>query len=298
MPKELALKNPLINEATIFSLGTIQTPYKASGFWGWAFSNMSVPMLRGVLIEYILVQHFIENIDYLVGHTVRTLTTWHPDKGDLEKSIRQHYASQPHGDVFDLQLTWGTTCEFKTTRAPKTWSISKTTYWNPLKDANCWTYGFPAQIYILAVLESEAKLTGNVLDLGALNFYIRTGRELDKSVGKRQSARFSDFSENQPVTCTFNDLIEKIAEIQKTRLTEILEKIEPGWKLDHSAYPNAYPLAVAFPDRVQAGFYEKDTKELIEVINVPWRTSTKPSWRDWEQVGFQYVHMLNEKKSG
>lgn len=291
------MKNPLISEATKFSLGDLSTPYKASGFWGWAFSNMSVPMLRGVLIEYILVQHFIENIDQIVGETVRNLTTWHPRKGDLERSIREHYESQPHGDVFDLQLTWGTTCEFKTTRAPKTWSISKTTYWNPLKDANYWTYGFPAQIYILAVLESEAELRGDVLDLGALNFYIRTGRELDKSVGDRPSARFSDFSEGEPLICTFDELIEKIAEVQKNRLTEILEQIEPGWKLDHRAYKNTYPLAVELPEGVQAGLYEQDTKKLVEIINVPWRPNTTPDWRDWEQAGFQYVHMLSPKNS-
>ncbi|KPY62665.1 Uncharacterized protein ALO94_00251, partial [Pseudomonas syringae pv. spinaceae] len=125
--------------------------------------------------------------------------------------------------------------------------------------------------------------------------YIRTGRALDKSVGDRPSARFSDFSEGEPLICTFDKLIENIAKVQKNRLTEVLEQIEPGWKLDHSTYKNAYPLAVELPEGVQAGFYEKHTKKLVKIINVPWRPNTTQEWRDWEQAGFQYVHMLSPK---
>lgn len=91
---------------TTFSFGDATTPYTASDFWGWAFSNMNVPVLRGVLIEYLVSQSLIAQCGKIADDTVKALTTFEPKEGDLTKSIQEHYQVQPHGDVFDLQLIW------------------------------------------------------------------------------------------------------------------------------------------------------------------------------------------------
>ncbi|WP_460084785.1 hypothetical protein [Pseudomonas sp. H2_G03] len=98
---------------TRFSFADVGTAYTAKDFWTWAFSNMEVPVLRGVLIEYLVARHLIAHNDAIVGDTVRSLTTETPGPGDLTKSIERFYRQQPHGDVFDLQLTWGVTLEIK-----------------------------------------------------------------------------------------------------------------------------------------------------------------------------------------
>ncbi|MCI0998165.1 hypothetical protein HWD95_30130, partial [Pseudomonas corrugata] len=152
-----------LEAGTTFSMGDAITPYTANDFWQWAFSNMNVPVLRGVLIEYLVAKKLIAHCDDIVGDTVRALTTYTPRKGDLTRSIEKHYQVQPHGDVFDLQLTWGVTLEIKSTASPDNWRLNKTCRWNIMQDRNVNEVVLPTQFYIVVQKGPAASLNDSAL---------------------------------------------------------------------------------------------------------------------------------------
>lgn len=286
---------------TTFSFGEFATTYTASEFWCWAFSNMNVPVLRGVLIEYLVARNLIAECDSIVGDTVRELTTYTPGPGDLARSIEHHYQIQPHGDVFDLQLTWGVTLEIKSTASPLNWRLNKTCRWNILKDKNHTESVFPAQFYILAVMDSSLSFNESTLNLGSVAFHIRTGRELEALTGKQQSLGFAKFVGNKDDSrsCCYDQLASTLRGLQKKQLERIREKLRPGWKL--SPVPglnNLLPLAVENSGGVQAGWYvvhKPGRARLVTRIEDPWCLGAAPDWRDWEAAGFAFVPEVIEQ---
>ncbi|WP_434605873.1 hypothetical protein J3P80_11975 [Pseudomonas sp. D2-30] len=287
-----------LDAGTTFSFGESATPHTANDFWQWAFSNMNVPVLRGVLIEYLVARKLIANNDDIVGDTVRTLTTYTPRKGDLTRSIEQFYQVQPHGDVFDLQLSWGVTLEIKSTASPDTWRLNKTCRWNIIEDKNLKEAVFPAQFYILAQMDSQVNFTDSALDLGSIKFHVRTGEEMDTLAAKYQSLGFTKFVGEVPNqrTCQYDELPVVLSELQSKRLARVRKKLLPDWKLEPLARAgNFMPLAVEMAGYVEAGWYEevqvqgKWTAVRIAPIASPWLPDETPGWRDWEAAGFAYV---------
>ncbi|WP_095068561.1 MULTISPECIES: hypothetical protein [Pseudomonas] len=294
---------------TTFSFGDAATPYTASDFWSWAFSNMNVPVLRGVLIEYLVAKSLIAKCGDIVGDTVRTLTTDNPKDGDLTRSIEKHYQVQPHGDVFDLQLTWGVTLEIKSTASPQNWSLKKTCRWNIMEDKNLSERVFPAQFYILAHINSDSSFNENDLDLGAVTFHVRTGRELDALTGAKQSIGFNRFvgDESKRPGCRFEELPGVLLKLQTERLRLVRENMLADWKQDPAPgerEENLLPLAIEQGEAVHLFWCKK--VELDKgmwrcvprgLITSPWRPGFTPDWRDWEAAGFSYVPEVKAKDS-
>ncbi|MFJ4142714.1 MafI family immunity protein [Pseudomonas sp. NPDC089734] len=286
---------------TTFSFGNATTPYTANDFWGWAFSNMNVAVLRGVLIEYLVAKSLIAKCDHIVGDTVRALTTNTPQEGDLTRSIEKHYQVQPHGDVFDLQLTWGVTLEIKSTASPQNWRLNKTCRWNIMEDKNLWEQVFPAQFYILAHIDSDISFNENDLDLGSVTFHVRTGRELDALTGTNKSVGFSRFvgDETNRPGYRFDELPDVLKKLQAERLESVQKHILPGWKMapvPGTENYNMLPLAIEGEDGTDT-FWCREVKLdkgvwrciPIDPIPSPWKAGFVPDWRDWEAAGFSYV---------
>ncbi|MCL6702097.1 hypothetical protein [Pseudomonas sp. T1.Ur] len=287
-----------LDAGTTFTFGNSATPHTANDFWQWAFSNMDVPVLRGVLIEYLVAKKLIADNDSIVGDTVRALTTYTPRKGDLTRSIEEFYQVQPHGDVFDLQLSWGVTLEIKSTRSPDNWRLNKTCRWNIIDDKNLKEAVFPAQFYILAQMDSQVSFNDSALDLGTITFHVRTGEELDILASKQQSLGFTKFvgDENGRRSCSYEQLPALLFGLLAERLARVQSKLIPGWKLKPLAREGKFmPLAVEIAGTVEAGWYwqvevkGKWTAVLIEPIPSPWLPDETPGWRDWEAAGFAYV---------
>lgn len=293
-----------IEAQTRLTFGDITTAYTANDFWMWAFSNMDVPVLRGVLIEYLVARHLIAHNDKIVGPTVRSLTTWTPGPGDLTKSIARYYEVQPHGDVFDLQLTWGVTLEIKSTASPKNWRLTKTSRWNCIEDKNLEQTAFPAQFYILAHMADEAVIKDGELNLGAVVFHVRTGRELDALAGTNQSVGFSKFVGDGEGcrSCSFDQLPDVLHVLQTARLAQVRAKMRPGWRLvprDSRNDEEYLPLAVEQDGEITPWWYwemesERDGKKKhqlvpMEPIESCWLPDAVPDWRDWEAAGFSFV---------
>lgn len=296
---------------TKFSFGESATPHTANDFWQWAFSNMDVPVLRGVLIEYLVATKLIAECDAIVGKTVRRLTTYTPRKRDLTESISKYYQSQPHGDVFDLQLTWGTTVEIKSTASPANWRLNKTCRWNIIKNRNIAEKIFPAQIYILAEMKSSIAFNDRALDVGNIVFHIRTGEELDKLALNQLSIGYSKFVgvESERRSCGYDELANVLEELQAERLLAIEQKIRPEWRLEGiQAKGTHLALAVETSGGVNACWYREEKQNNkydylpvgvgagVEMFESPWRDGVNPTWRDWEAAGFSYVPIFEAKQ--
>lgn len=287
-----------LDAGTTFSFGESATPHKANDFWEWAFSNMNVPVLRGVLIEYLVAKKLIAHCDSIVGDTVRALTSYTPGDGDLTRSIERYYDVQPHGDVFDLQLTWGVTLEIKSTASPDNWRLNKTCRWNIIEDKNLKEAIFPAQFYILAKMGPQVNFSDSALDLGDVIFHVRTGEELDALAANQQSLGFAKFvgAENSRRSCRYDELPAVLFELQTQRLARIQKKLRPGWKLVPREQEGDFlPLAVEQAGKVEAWWYwqvkvkGKWTAVPMEPIPSPWLPDVTPDWRDWEAAGFSFV---------
>ncbi len=272
-------------------------------FWQWAYSNIETPLIRGVLLEFALHMHLIKNIDELVLARVRRLSLQSPRPGDLEKSLLPFYKTQPHGDVFDLQLTWGVTVEIKSTSCTKNWNLKKTCRWNSIKNRNKKEKKFPAQYYILAVLGKEPSTNTTQLDFSDAIFYVCTGRALDEKVPEnKKSIGFNKFTKISQ-KCEFSELISKLHELQSHELERVLSMLEPDWKqpTPPSYDKNYLPLAVEEDEgkNITTGwFLEKHGKlEMISPIEVKWVSNAEPDWRDWEAVGFKYEPEIEVKES-
>lgn len=296
-PVKVNLKQ-MLEAQTTFSFGASATQHTANDFWRWAFSNMDVPVLRGVLIEYLVAKKLIEKCDAIVGDTVRRLTTYKPRGDDLSNSIDKFYKVQPHGDVFDLQLTWGVTVEIKSTASPENWRLHKTCRWNIIKDRNIKESVFPAQFYVLAEMKSEVAFNDSALNVGDIIFHVRTGEELDEIARNQKSIGYAKFvgKGNQQRSCRYDDLAGVLAKLQALRLQQIEKKIQADWRLEGiQNESNILALAVETTQGVKAGWYkecllkDKYLYTPIRAFQYPWLKGIEPSWRDWEAVGFSFV---------
>jgi hypothetical protein len=261
-------------------------------FWRWAYSFITTPVIRGVMIEFLLVRHLIDHVDDIVLSRVHDLTCQSPQKGQLAESLKPFYSKQPHGDVFDLQLTWGVTVEIKSTSNRKNWRLNKTRRWNMAEDKNKGEKVFPAQYYILAVVEKDPQEDGTHLNIPEAEFYLCSGRALDLKMKSSQKSvgfkRFSEISER----CCFNDLVDKLYTLQHQEYQRVRKLLAPDWKQSSppSFNSNFIPLATEENGKVTGAWYQGKSGALSKraAIDVRWVDGAKPDWRDWEAAGFKY----------
>ncbi|KAF1027487.1 MAG: hypothetical protein GAK37_02429 [Pseudomonas sp.] len=281
-----------INKDLKFSFDSQQLEYSVEEFWSWAFSSITTPVIRGVMVEFILAQHLIDQADQIVRKRVLDLTHQVPALGQIAKGLRDTYGSQPHGDVFDLQLTWGVTIEIKSTSNRDTWRLNKTCRWNMAKDKNKAEKIFPAQYYILAVVENDPQAGLTHLNLPDAEFYVCSGRTLDTNIkASQKSVGFSKFSKYS-VRCDFRNLVPTLYELQRQEHERVSKLLIAGWKQPNppSFTSTFYPLAVETNGAVTSGWYagSNGTVHNVMPLHHPWAKGVTPDWRDWEAAGFKY----------
>ncbi|WP_052497355.1 hypothetical protein [Pseudomonas fluorescens] len=284
--------SPKVTSDLKFSFDNQRLAYDVGEFWDWAFSNITTPVIRGVMIEFILARHLIDHVDDIVLGRVLDLTHQVPLPGQLAKSLAPFYSNQPHGDVFDLQLTWGVTIEIKSTSNRENWRLNKTCRWNMAKDKNKVEKVFPAQYYILAVVEKDPEVSVTHLNLSEAEFYLCSGRTLDINVeGPQKSVGFNKFSEIS-VRCGFSELVPVLHELQRQEHERVRNLLVPRWKQSRppSFHSNFMPLAVEANGKVTGAWYQGGSGALSNptAIDVRWVDGANPDWRDWEAVGFKY----------
>lgn len=273
-----------------FSFDNNPLSYNVGDFWRWAFSSITTPVIRGVMLEFILARHLMDRVDDIVLERVLDLTYQTPCHGQLTESLERVYGNQPHGDVFDLQLTWGVTVEIKSTSNRENWRLHKTCRWNMVQNRNKVEKVFPAQFYILAVVEKDPDVSSTHVNLADVEFYLCSGRSLDMHIKATQkSVGFKQFSKLS-VRCNFNELVETLYALQRQEHERVRRLVEPGWKIPLPASFDYKPLAVEANGTVTAFWHQDGNLPMIgpTAIDVPWLESISPDWRDWEAAGFKF----------
>jgi hypothetical protein len=277
-----------------FSVNGTPTGKSFYNFADWAYSVVETPFVRGVAMEYLFVQHLLENADEIALHHVKRVTQYVPRSGDLRKSAEEFYSTQMHGDVFDLQLHWGVTFEFKTTGSPETWRIRKTQQWNAYNGRPTKKFIFPAQYYILAEFgEDSIRRSDNLIEFDGIKFWVRTGRELD-SFGS-DSVDYTKFTSGLN-SCEFSELTSTLRKALDTEYKLVREKMQqpdswqaelPGAKEPGVTY---IPFFLDGMETYPLSWYRQAGDELVahRPISNPWKKGQDVDWRDWEILGIKY----------
>lgn len=282
------------------------TGYSLGTFWEWAYSNIDVPLLRGVLVEYLIVQKLIDNALHIAGPRICALTHDTPKGDDLKKSLSPFYSYQMHGDWFDLQLHWGVTIEIKSTFDVSQGKVEKKEWWGPINGAD--KKGpkvFPAQYYILAEVEPKSERHHYGTNLPKMTCYVLRGRDLDRAAVKNcretSSVSFKIWTDIAQ-QCTFDDLPDVLCKMQEFDVKELQDKLRVGWKINRSSlHPvpedkNVIPIA----EQIAMGMHlrwvdmsdrDKDKHSDVGEICQPWKEGVSVDWRDWEAAGFRYERM-------
>jgi len=170
------------------------------------------------------------------------------------------------------------------------WRLYKTCRWNSVQNKNKAEKIFPAQYYILAVIEKDPNVSAIDVNLKNVEFYLCSGRTLDRHVSpSRKSVGYKKFS-NLSIRCTFSDLVNTLYHLQRQEHERVRLLLAPGWKLPLPASFELKPLAVEASDTVTAIWHQDGDDTLLNAtpIDVPWVEGVTPDWRDWEAAGFKY----------
>ncbi|WP_208247811.1 hypothetical protein WGT02_28460 (plasmid) [Rhizobium sp. T1470] len=287
--------------AKIF-IGDHGTNRTFDAFQQWAYSEIGSPFIRGGLVEYIVIQHIRDNAEYIFAPRLEMMTNQVPKASHFETLFEKYYATQPGGDVYDLQVHWGTTIEIKSTAASANWRLPVKSRWN------LWDGGyrnnekiFPAQYYILGQMAAPPRLSGDDIIFPDMQFYVRSGRSLEelcakeKLLDKRWWMTFKEFTKNvNPVTT--DGLADELQAVQRIEIRSVIQK--NSWEWQETFVPsNSSKLRVPFRleyggEELPLGYYEQDeaslTWSLAKEIDFKWTRDISMSWRDWEAVGFKY----------
>lgn len=307
----------MTDNGTNFFLGSHDMQMNFEAYKNWAFSNVHAPVIRGSIIEFLLVRYLRERSDRIAGPTISKWTHDDPSGGKLNASTDPIYKNQPHMDTFDLQLHWGLTYELKSTDSPQNWTLRRTCRWSPFTRIHSTERIFPAQYYVLAVLNYDEFDYDRSLNFPDPVFYIKTGRQLDidtKIPPEKQTTEhielekthynsigFCNFKNNSATSSLTNlDIV-----LSRLALQEIVKQesnIHGTWQinrpedeLDNSKDKSQKKrnfIPFAFADGKCAWFEEVDGRlNYVKSISPPeWKREAKIGWRDWESVGFRFVN--------
>lgn len=301
------------------------TGRRFADFVNWFYDCIDTPVLRGTVLEFLLVDYLIKNAALIAGDRM-SFHTGFPvqSQKSLEKSLRKYYATQPHGDVFDVQLHWGITVEIKTTSSTD-WSIAKTSSWDIWIDENLKdvSKGFQAQYYVLAKLDGDGvKKNLTSVDFGNLDFYVLSGRELDQRANGNSIGlnRFLDGL----TPCNISNLAAETGRVVNAELERIQAKFCPDRIRLSYQQEGCIPIARHTSDGIQCAWYKMPTdREAIEEvtkalgnnaalkqkrdlygqlwekreeISWPWVDTYDPSPRDWAVAGLLYLDHRDQKQ--
>ncbi|WP_155846309.1 hypothetical protein [Agrobacterium sp. 10MFCol1.1] len=277
-----------------FSVNGTTTGKSFYDFADWAYSVVETPFVRGVAMEYLFVQQLLEHADEIALNRVEKVTRCKPRPGDLRKSAEEFYSTQMHGDVFDLQLHWGVTFEFKTTGSPETWRIKKTQQWNAFNGRPTRKFVFPAQYYVLAEFgERSIASDEDHIAFGGVKFWVRTGRELDDFGG--DSVSYKKFTSGVD-PCAFSDLPSVLRQAVDREFSLVKDKMKQPdvWKIDYPGPTQQGVTRIPFYFDGKMNYplmwYNQSGEDLTEncPITYPWKNGETIGWRDWEVLGLKY----------
>lgn len=274
----------------LFSFAAHDTQRSATQFWQWAFSDTQDPMLRGLLVEYLVCQHLIDHAEHIAGPQVRRFTQDDPYRGNLTRSLRRSFEFQHAGDVTDLQLTWGLTVEIKST-ATQRWSLKKTQCWNWLTGRNLSRKAFQANLYILAELNGTPQESGGKLDLGETRFHVLSREDLEELAGNRNQVGYKAYvqrSEEHKQSCDYQQLPGVVQRLAHARFKQACASVAAHWRLPDRPSGNAYPLAVQRNGVIEAGYYCGEERTLLMPFTVAWQNGFTPDWKAWEALGMRF----------
>lgn len=291
--------------AKIF-IGKHGTNRTFDGFQRWAYSEVASPFIKGGLVEYIVIQYIRDHAAEIFSRRIEMMTNQAPKTADFEQLFETYYSTQPGGDVFDLQVHWGTTIEIKSTASPGKWRLPLKSRWNLwdrryLNDEKI----FPAQYYLLGKMESSPAMSGGNIIFPDVEFYVRSGRSLDKQYAENKSHKkrmwmtYEEFTKGvTPVA--IDGLATKLISVQAEEIGAVMRSSYWEWKSDFSP-TNGSTMRVPFKlehegDDLPLGYYEQNERTrkwtLTERIEFEWKEVTKMTLRDWEAVGFKYDNSL------
>lgn len=281
----------------MFLFGEYHTEYSFENFIKWAYSQIDTPTIRGVLIEYLVVECLLKNAVHIAGERIAEYEGCKKiDEKSFEKCLRKHYGYQPHGDIYDFQLHWGLTFEIKSTMSRKNWTLDKTCRWNVSDDKLTKAKIFPAQYYILAEMpDQRAENTDGEINFGDVRFYVRTGRELDEITAKKKNGAgsqwvtFLQFIRDTP-SCSIAGLPDQVRDAINREIAIVNSKIRKGASLK-STKNEGMPLVFETEVKKQILRRLAKTNDRWEVCGYrtnPWKKDEAVDWRDWEGAGFKY----------
>jgi hypothetical protein len=279
-------------------IGDHRTKRTFEAFQHWAYSSLASPFIRGGLVEYVVIQHLIDDDSAMdvFGRRIDMLTTETPTKEHLKTAFETYYSTQPSGDVFDLQVHWGLTFEIKTTANSTKWSLPRKKRWN------LWNgrYSvnemiFPAQYYILAHLSSEPRIEDGRVKLPDIDFFVQTGRHLDDVRPGARSISFDDFT-NGLIPVKIGELAQEVHRLQIKEIRQVTQKFvgKPVRLSRNSGSPGSLVVPFYNPKggiEIPPAYYieRPDRKwQLLDEVQFAWEDDAEVSWRDWEAVGFKY----------
>lgn len=277
-------------------------------FWEWAFWKVNTPMLRGVLIEFLLVKHLLDHANDVVGRRIRSLTRDIPDQEALRRSLEQFYVHQPAGDVFDLQLQWGVTVEIKSMTENDERALRSKSWWGSHSGLDKTQQVFAAQFYVVAVLPAHIDTKEDGVFVPDLKCYVLSGADLDRLAQGRESVPFRQWRDIAGAPCSYDEVYRRLYARQRTDLLAVKRKLFRKWRMP---LPSRFgkPLVRRYPDpnpRTLVPLASYDGKDMdlawwdmtardtaghfrLDSIPYPFKPDVADiTWRDWESAGFRY----------
>ncbi len=307
----------MTDDSTNFFLGSHDTQMNFEDYKNWAFSNVHTPVIRGSIIEFLLVRHLRERSHRIAGPTISKWTHDDSSGGKLNASTDPIYKNQPHMDTFDLQLHWGLTYELKSTDSPQNWTLPRTCRWSPFKRTHSSERVFPAQYYVLTLFKYDESEYNRELNFPDPVFYIKTGHQLDidtKIPPEKQTAENLKLGKTHYNSIGFNNFVRNSIESSLDKIDVVLSRlalkemvkqesnISEPWKIDQlerrqenrrdTSEEKRNFIPFAFADGKCAWFEEVDGRlTQVKSISPPkWQREAEIGWRDWESVGFRFVN--------
>ncbi|EJM56185.1 hypothetical protein [Pseudomonas sp. GM48] len=281
-----------------FKLGSVEIDGTAANFYQWALSNPKYPLIRGVLVEYMLSTYIRSHGNRIAKPAINELTHEKADGQSYKDSLDDDNQSQRHGDFTDLQLHWGLHFELKSTVRDARSYIAKTRFYDPIHYHSSSRKEFVCPFYIFFEMARPPEVIGNTLVFEELAVYVIKGEDLERleHTARKGVSYKTIFNSDLTVQCRIEDLPQTLEELVVARVKSVQEKLTPGWKIPLGHGNVLWPLALEVDGNVQAGYWNRLNHRLFEDMtkNV-WKDGIKPSWRDWEAAGFHYAVQPSKK---
>lgn len=276
---------------TRFQFDSVSIPGTAGGFWQWAMSNMHYPLLRGVLMEYLLSSHIRSHAHIIAKPAINNLTKYSAEAKGYKESLNRSNEYQHHGDFTDLQLHWGLHFELKSTVKGATSHIAKTRFYNPVDKSNSKRTEFVCPFYIFCELSQQPEIIDNTLTFEGLTCYVIRGEDIETLPysGISGVSYKTIFDSGLTRKCSIAELPKALEGLVSERVDAVRKKLKADWVMPSQVSEKLMPLALAKNGTVSAGYWNPDSARLLSNMTDIWADGITPTWRDWEAAGFHYA---------